>query len=68
MAKYSESQNKATQKYIHNNYQQLSIRLRKDGEVTRDTIAEAAAGSGLSVNAFILEAVREKMERCENGI
>jgi len=63
MAKYSEAQNKATQKYIHNSYDQISIRVRKDGDITRDTMQAAADQEGLSLNAYILEAIREKIEK-----
>ncbi len=63
MAKYSESQNKATQKYIHNSYDQISIRIRKDGEITRAQIQEAADRAGTSLNNLIMEAVKEKIER-----
>ena len=51
-----------TQKYIREHYKQLSIRLPMEGPVTRETIAEAATGAGESVNAYILEAVKEKMD------
>ena len=63
MAKYSEAQNKATQKYIHNSYDQISIRVRKDGDITRDTMQAAADQEGLSLNAYILEAIKEKIEK-----
>lgn len=62
-ARYSEAQNKATQKYIHKSYDQISIRVRKDGDTTRETIQRAADLAGLSLNAYILEAVNEKMSR-----
>lgn len=61
--RYSEAQNKATQKYIHKTYDQISIRVRKDGDITRETIQGAADRAGLSLNAYILEAVSEKMAR-----
>lgn len=63
MAKYSQAQNKATQKYIHNSYDQISIRLRKDGEITRETIQAAADQAGQSLNSYIVEAVKEKMQK-----
>jgi uncharacterized protein (DUF1778 family) len=63
MARYTEAQNKATQKYIHNSYDQLSIRIRKDGELTRADIQSAADQEGKSINQYILEAVSEKMNK-----
>ena len=60
---YNEKHNQYTQAYIRENYKQLSIRLPKEGEITREKIAEAAEMVDLSTNAYILEAVREKMVR-----
>lgn len=60
-ARYSEAQNRATQKYISSKYEQLSIRIRKDGEITRADIQAAADRAGKSVNQFILDAVKEKI-------
>lgn len=65
MAKYSEAQNKATQKYIHKNYDQISIRVKKEGELTRETMQAAADQAGQSLNSFILEAVQEKIEKIQ---
>lgn len=61
MAKYTEAQNKATQKYIHNSYDQVVLRIRKDGEITRADIQQAADQAGKSLNQFILDAIKEKM-------
>lgn len=44
-------------------YDKLLIRIRKDSDLTRDMIAEIAEGKGLSLNAYFLQAVREKMDR-----
>lgn len=60
---YNEKHNRYTQEYIRQNYKQLSIRLPKEGEVTREKIAEAAKEADKSTNAYIVEAVREKMIR-----
>lgn len=60
---YNQKKNEYTQQYIRDNYKQLSIRIPIEGDLTREKIAEAADSEGLSVNAYILEAVREKMER-----
>ena len=60
---YNEKHNQYTQAYIRENYKQLSIRIPKEGEITRENIAEAAGMIKMSTNAYILEAVREKMVR-----
>lgn len=60
-ARYTEAQNRATQKYIHNSYDQVVLRIRKDGEITRADIQAAADQAGKSLNQFILDAVKEKI-------
>lgn len=60
---YNQKKNEYTQNYIRSNYKQLSIRLPISGELTRETIAEAAAKTGESVNGYILQAVRDRMQR-----
>lgn len=62
---YNEKHNQYTQEYIRQNYKQLSIRLPKEGPITREAIAEAAEAVGESVNGYILEAVRRRMDRSE---
>ena len=44
-------------------YDKLLIRIRKDSDLTRDMIAKVAEGEGMSLNAYFLQAVREKIER-----
>lgn len=60
---YNQKKNEYTQQYIRDNYKQLSIRLPITGDVTRDTIAAAAAEHGESVNGYIVQAVRDRMEK-----
>ena len=60
---YNQRKNEYTQQYIRENYKQLSIRLPLSGDVTRETIAAAAAEKGESVNGYILQAVRDRMEK-----
>ncbi len=60
---YSPRKNKYTQKYIHDNYKQLSIRLPIEGEITRETIAAAAKKEGYSTNAYIIQAIKEHMAK-----
>ena len=51
----------ATGRYEKKAYDKVLLRIRKDGDLTRETIAAAADREGLSVNAFILEAIKEKI-------
>ena len=60
VARYSQAQNKATQKYIKNAYDEIKVRVPK-GE--KDRIREHAAERGESLNAFIIRAINEAMER-----
>ena len=60
---YNQEKNVYTQGYIREHYKQLSIRLPKEGDVTRESIAAAAKEVDKSTNAYIVEAVREKMIR-----
>jgi len=62
-----KSQIKATGKYERNNYDKVLLRIRKDTEPTRETITAAADAVGLSLNAYIMQAVKEKMERDDSG-
>lgn len=58
---YSEAQNKATQKYIKENLEEIKFRVRK-GE--KDKYRVAAEKSGLkSMAQFFITAADEKIER-----
>ena len=57
---YTQAQNKATQKYIKNNLEDIRIRVPK-GHKEKYKIAAKAAG--LSVNKFFVTAANEKIER-----
>lgn len=56
----SESQKKASQKYINDKLDEIKLRVPK-GE--KDVIKEHAASRGESANEFIKRAIRETMER-----
>lgn len=60
VSRYSQAQNKATQKYIKNTYDEIKVRVPK-GE--KDRIREHAAERGESLNAFIIRAINETIER-----
>lgn len=63
-SKYTDAQNKATQKYIKNAYDTIPIRMYK-GE--KDIVQEHAKSQGESMNAFINRAIKETMERDKKG-
>ena len=56
----SKAQQRATAKYNAANYDRIEIKVPKGD---KEIIAQAAAAAGQSVNAFINEAIREKMEK-----
>ena len=49
--------------YNRRNYQAITFRVKLDGSdgVTKDSLTRAAERDGLSVNAWILEAIRDKL-------
>lgn len=55
------AQNKANAKYKSKTYDTILLRLRKDTEPTKETIAKTADKIGVSVSAFIQEAITEKI-------
>ncbi len=59
-SRYSESQKKATAKYMKAHLDDLKIRVPKG---RRDYYKNAAAAAGLSLNAFAVSAMDEKIKR-----
>lgn len=59
MAKYTEKQNKATQKFIKNNYDQISIRIPKG---KRDVYKEHAESLGKSLNQLVVELLETSLK------
>ena len=60
-AKYTQAQNKATQKYVKNTFDTISVRVPK-GE--KEVIGKHAVAFGDgSMNAFINRAIKEAMKR-----
>lgn len=55
------AQIRATTKYDSKSYDKITLRVRKDQQPTRETITAAADAAGLSLNSYIMEAVREKI-------
>ena len=60
MAKTSAAQQRAVHKYVKNNYDRLELSVPK-GE--KATIQQAAKQAGQSVNAYVVEAVRRRIEQ-----
>lgn len=63
----SAAQKRATTKYENKVYDKILLRIRKDrpdpSGLSRDSIQAAADAEGKSINAYILEAVKEKMNK-----
>lgn len=58
----SKAHIKATSKWESKALDKVLLRMRKDGAMTRERIQAAASAAGESVNGYILEAVRRRME------
>lgn len=54
----SPKQSKSVQKYVKNHYDKIVLTMPKG---YRDAIKEAASAAGQSVNGFIMEAVRDRV-------
>lgn len=59
MSPVSKAQQKATAKYMKNNYDEIKIRVPKG---RKSEIQAAAEKQGESLNAYVAEAVRRRME------
>lgn len=58
MARYSEAQNKATQKYINKAYDQFTIRVPKG---KREIYKAHAEAQGKSLNQLVIELLDKNM-------
>ena len=58
----SKAHIRATMKYEPRSYDKLCIRIRKYADITREDIQAAADLKGESVNAYIMEAVKKRIE------
>ena len=55
---------RAHTKYEKKTYQNIRVRVRKDDpELTIEQIQEAADSAGLSMNAYVIQAIKEKMNK-----
>lgn len=59
MARYTEAQNKATQKYISKAYDQFSVRVPKG---KREIYKAHAEAQGKSLNQLVIELLDKDME------
>lgn len=57
----TDAHRRATRKFESKTYDKILVRIRRDADLSRDTINEAASAAGLSLNAFIKDAIVEKM-------
>ncbi len=55
---YSVSQNKATQKYIKNNYEEIKIRIPKG---KKEQYKQLASKKGLSLNSFVIDLMEQSL-------
>ena len=62
----SKAHMEATGRYEKKAYDKILLRIRKDADLNADAIRAYAASKGESVNAFLLRAVAETMERDKN--
>ena len=58
----TEAKYKANKKYDAKAYSQILLRVRKDSAYNRERIQAAAEKAGASLNTFILDAIKEKIE------
>lgn len=56
----TEAQKRATTKFEHNNYDKITIRLKKG---QREEYKRKAAARGLSLNAYIIKLMEEDKDR-----
>ena len=61
--KISDARYKANKKWNTENYEQMNLSVPKG---TKDKYAKAAEAKGLSMTAYIVEAVEEKISREEH--
>ena len=60
---HGHTSNAVRTRYNSKTYDTVSFRIHRDGsdEISREQIQAAAAAQGMSVNAWIIEALRDKL-------
>lgn len=61
------AENAASVRWEAKTYDKVLLRLRRDGEPTREQIAAAADAAGESMQAYIIEAVRQRIAAEKTG-
>ena len=59
----SEAKKRADNAWDAKAHDKITIRIRKDRQPTREAITAAAASAGLSLNEYILQAIKDKMQQ-----
>lgn len=59
----SEAKKKADAKFDKKTYDNIRLRLRKDAELNKTIVEEEAKKHGESVNAYVLKAIAERIDR-----
>ena len=62
MSKYTEQSKKYSIKYRSTNYDTILLKIKKDAEISRDEIKSMADLAGESVNSYVLEAIKRRIE------
>jgi uncharacterized protein (DUF1778 family) len=58
----TDAQKRANLKFEAKAYDRLNLRIRKDGDLTRNDIQKSANAKGESLNQYILKAVEMRMK------
>lgn len=58
----TDAQRRAKAKFESKAYDKILLRLRRDTEPTKKQITQAATDAGETLNAYIIEAIKRRME------
>ena len=58
-----KAQTRASNKYIAKAYDRVNLILRKDGPQNKAAVQEAAESAGESLNAYIVGAIAQRMDK-----
>lgn len=59
--KTTEAQRRASLKWEHENNEKITVKLRVGADPSKEQIKAAADRAGQSVNAWIIDAIRDKL-------
>lgn len=57
----TEAQKRASLRWEKQHNEKITVKLRRDKDPSKDEIKQAAQRLGLSVNAFIIDAIRDRL-------